>query len=111
MKRTLLLATLFAVHAAITVRALMDRSYLGLFAFAFEGWPARQIFSDLTVGMLLITSWMLSDAKRTGRKAWPYVLATVAVGSFGPLAYLLVGAIRKQQPRNEAAAGRLSAGA
>ncbi len=78
----------------MTIRALMEDSYLELFAFAFRSWQAGQIFSDLTVSLVLVTSWMLWDAKRADRKAWPYVLATLAVGSFAPLTYLLVGELR-----------------
>jgi Terpene cyclase DEP1 len=96
MKKKVLLGVLLAAHSAITVRAMLESSYLDLFKFAFEGWPARQIFSDLTVSLLLVTSWMLGDARKTGRNAWPYVLATVAVGSFAPLAYLLLA------PRSQA---------
>lgn len=40
MKKTLLLSVLFLVHAAITARAMMDMSYVGLYRFAFIGWPS-----------------------------------------------------------------------
>ena len=33
--------------------------------------------------------WMWRDAKATGRNAWPWIVATLALGSFGPLVYLL----------------------
>lgn len=95
MKKRLLLGVLLAAHGAITLRALMDHSYLELYAFAFSGWPQFQIFSDLTVGMVLFTSWMIGDARKTGRTAWPYLVATVVAGSFAPLAYLLVGELRR----------------
>ena len=92
MKSKLLLVVLLLVHGAVTARAMFDTSYLDLYAFAFSDWPARQIFSDLTVSILLITAWMLRDARLSGRNAWPYVIGAVFVGSFAPLAYLLVGA-------------------
>lgn len=39
-KRAVLYMVLLGVHSAITARALADKSYLELFAFAFQGWPA-----------------------------------------------------------------------
>jgi hypothetical protein len=90
-KKTLLVAALLLVHAAVTARTLLDHGYFELVAFPFTSWPAGQVFSDLCVSLLLVTSWLIADARETGRNPWPYVLATVAVGSFGPLVYLLVG--------------------
>ena len=64
-----------------------------------------QLFSDLTVAMVLATSWMIADARKSGRKAWPFVLATFAVGSFAPLAYLLWGELRRRGTNDPARAG------
>jgi hypothetical protein len=33
---------------------------------------------------------MHADARARGRSAWPFIALTLAAGSFGPLAYLLV---------------------
>jgi hypothetical protein len=33
--------------------------------------------------------WIWHDAKAQGRNPWPWIIATLAVGSFGPLVYLL----------------------
>lgn len=35
-RRALLYAALLVLHTAVTARALMDKSYLELFAFAFQ---------------------------------------------------------------------------
>lgn len=98
-KRAVLYIVLLGVHSAITARALMDKSYLELFAFAFQGWPQFQIFSDLTASITLVSSWMIWDARKKGRTVWPYVVATVLTGSFGPLTYLLVGELRGSSVR------------
>ena len=97
-KKSLLFTILLLIHGAVTCRALLDLGYVDLFRFAFSSWPAAQIFSDLSVGMVLVTSWMIGDAPRTGRKVWPYVVATLPVGSFAPLTYLLVGSLRSAPP-------------
>lgn len=65
-RRALLYAALLVLHTAVTARALMDKSYLELFAFAFQGWPAGQIFSDLTVSITLVSSPVaLSRSRRS----------------------------------------------
>lgn len=89
------LVGLFLVHAVVTARASMDSEYLELFAFAFATWPARQLFSDLTVAMVLVVGWMIVDAKKMGRNPWPYVVASVLFGSFAPVAYLLIGELSR----------------
>ncbi|HEU4406128.1 MAG TPA: hypothetical protein VFS43_12755 [Polyangiaceae bacterium] len=50
------------------------------------GWP-MQVFTDLVlmaVGFLVLAA---PDARRRGITLWPYVLATLALGSIGMLAY------------------------
>ena len=49
---------------------------------------------DLVIACLLISSWMVIDARANGRNPWPYVAITLAAGSFGPLLYLLLAGSR-----------------
>ncbi len=89
-----MVAALLVVHTAVSVRALRDHDFFWLFRFAVADWPQGQIFSDLTCMRLVVTSWMVVDARRSGRTVWPYLLATLLLGSFGPLTYLLVRELR-----------------
>ena len=41
------------------------------------------------IALTLVMIWMWQDAKATARNAWPWIVATLALGPFGPLAYLL----------------------
>ena len=81
-------------HTVISVRALMDFGFFDLFRFAYKDWASAQLFSDLTMCLVLLSSWMIVDSRRTGRTVWPWLLATMLLGSFAPLTYLLVGELR-----------------
>lgn len=81
----LLLIAVFAAFGALSLAAIAEHGYFGLFEHQFQS------LADLVVACLLITVWMIGDARRSGRTVWPYLALTLAAGSFGPLLYLLVG--------------------
>lgn len=89
----LILVTL--AFGALTGYALMDVGYLGIFDYHRHSSAGWQVITDLVIACTLAIFWMISDARKTGRNAWPYVLITVGFGSFGPLLYLLVGQSRR----------------
>lgn len=94
MHRTIALVVLGLItldFAALSVYALMDVGYLGLFEYQLASTAGWQVLADLVIVCLLAMAWMIADARRSGRTVWPYLLLTVFGGSFGPLLYLLVG--------------------
>ena len=93
MKKTLLLIALIAL-GGITTAALWQDGVAGLFAAIAHSYGSMQIFTDLVIALTLVMVWMWRDAKSTGRNAWLWISVTVAVGSFGPLLYLIT---RKEQ--------------
>src|SRR4051812_45923411 len=97
MRNRFLLAALLAAHLGVSGRALYQHGYLELFAFAFRDWPQFQIFVDLTVALVLLSAFVARDARRAGRKAWLYLVATPLVGSLAPLLYFVVGAFGNQK--------------
>ena len=88
-KRVALLALLTAAFTVISGIALARFGYVALWQLPFESAGTVQLFADLCIAMLLITSWMMRDARTSGVPALPYVVLTVLTGSFGPLGYLL----------------------
>lgn len=97
MQRPLLIATL-AGFGALTAGALWQHGYWGLFAPHFQTLGGAQVLVDLVIALVLVMVWMVHDARRTGRNPWPYVVLTLATGSFGPLVYLIL-----RQPGDRAA--------
>lgn len=88
MRRAILIAVL-AAFSALTAVALTQHGLWGLFAPLFQSWGAAQVGADLVIALSLFLVWMWRDARRRGRQPLPWLLLTLAAGSFGPLLYLL----------------------
>ena len=88
MQRGVLILVLgaFGVLSAI---AVWQHGYIGLFTHQLASTAGLQVLADLCIALLLVLSWLWTDARRSGRNPWPWVLLTLAAGSFGPLLYLL----------------------
>ncbi|MGL4577086.1 MAG: DUF2834 domain-containing protein [Burkholderiaceae bacterium] len=78
------------VFAGVTVMALQQVGYIGIIIGQFANWGTAQVLGDLVIACTLLMGWIWRDARATGRSPWPYFVATVFAGSFGPLAYLLL---------------------
>jgi hypothetical protein len=97
MTRIPLIITLLA-FGALTAVALAHHGYFGIFALHFKTWAGMQVLTDLVIALALVMVWMWHDARATGRNVWPWIVATLALGSFGPLLYLLT---RKPEPARD----------
>lgn len=100
--RTFTLVAVILAFTALTVRALMDFGYIGLIAFHLTNWGSGQLLADLTIACLFLCVWMYHDAPQRGLSAWPFILITLAAGSFGPLLYLLVRELRTRPTPSKA---------
>lgn len=85
----LIIAAVLAIHTVISVDAMIEVGYIDIFTEANRSWAARQVFSDLSAALLLLSFLLVPDARRLGINPWPYVLAMVPLGSFAPLAYFI----------------------
>ena len=89
-----LLVLVLAAFGALSTVALAQVGYLGLFMPALQSIAGLQLFADLAIALALAIVWMVANARHSGRNPWPWVVATLLLGSFGPLGYLLAGALR-----------------
>ena len=87
--RTALLFVILLAFGAYSLYVMWDVGYLGIWRAGFADAASLQILLDLVITCLLISSWMIADARARSLNAWPFVGVTLAAGSFGPLLYLL----------------------
>ena len=84
------LALVFAAFGAYSLYVIAELGYLGLWQALLSNLAGWQVVLDLLIASVLLLGFLWRDAQRSGRRFWPYVLLTLAAGSFGPLLYLLL---------------------
>jgi hypothetical protein len=89
MIRSLLVIVILA-FGVLTGLAVEQHGYWGIISYHFPSSAGWQVGVDLVISCSLACLWMISDARKTGRNVWPYLLLTLVLGSFGPLFYLLL---------------------
>ena len=81
--------TIFPSNSALSAVALWQHGYWGIIAPHFQSFGAGQVLADLVIALTLAMVWMWHDARAAGRNPWPWIVATLVVGSLSPLLYLL----------------------
>lgn len=89
MRRIVLIVTLIA-FLILTVMAVLQHGYTGIFLQQFESYGGLQVLVDLFIALSLFLVWMWKDAKAAGRNPIPWLLLVLATGSIGALIYLIV---------------------
>jgi len=89
MSRTLLILVL-AAFGAYSTYVLFDVGYVGVLRTHLINSGSVQVACDLLIALSLACVWMVQDARSRGGNPWPFVVATLFLGSFGPLLYLLL---------------------
>ena len=95
MTRLVVLALVFLDFAAFSVYAVDQFGYVGLFEQVLANAATLQIGLDLVIALGLVSLWMWSDAAERGLPFWPYAAVTLALGSLGPLAYMIHRELRE----------------
>jgi cytochrome bd-type quinol oxidase subunit 2 len=63
------------------------QGYFGFVRLAdHEPW-ALQMLLDLVIACAFAVSWVVRDARKRGIASWPFVVATLLLGTIGVLAY------------------------
>lgn len=92
--RYLRFVAVLAVLIAFTILSRMASQATGgfieLWKLGFSSIGNLQILIDLMIACVFAALWMWRDAKERGAVFWPFFFITLALGSFGPLSYLLV---------------------
>ena len=84
--------------SALSIWALSEVGYVGLFQYALASPAGIQVLVDLCLALALVCVWMVADARRRGATVAPFLLLTLTLGSIGPLSYLVV----RELPANAA---------
>jgi len=83
------LVLVLAAFTALTVAAVAKHGYVGIFEHQLQSLAGLQVLADLGIALLLVLAWLWRDARSQGRNPLPWIVLTLATGSFGPLLYLL----------------------
>ena len=89
-RRTLAIAILIP-FTLLTLYAVSQVGYIGIFEYQLHSPAGWQVIADLVIALVLALTWLVPEARRNGRNPWPWVVLTLVAGSFGPLFYLVFG--------------------
>jgi hypothetical protein len=86
-RRTLALIILVP-FSLLTLHAVAQVGYVGIFDYQRHSPAGWQVFADLVISLVLVLGWLIPEARKARRNPWPWVATTLFLGSFGPLLYL-----------------------
>lgn len=99
-RKQLGLSAALIVMLAIDAYAVYLYGSSGFLRAVFANFAGFATFFDLTIALVLILIWISDDARERNASVVPYLILTIALGSVGPLVYL----IRRFGDRTEPAA-------
>jgi len=79
-----------AAFAAFTGWVILRIGYAGFYEQLLATQAGWQVFVDIAIALVMVLSWIRQDARVAGRRFWPYAALTLALGSLGPLLYLVL---------------------
>lgn len=88
--RKILLWTLLIDFGLFSTWVMWEVGYLGIWQAGLASMGSLQVLVDLVIACTLIMVWIHGDARARGVNPWPWIIATLFVGSLAPLLYLLL---------------------
>jgi hypothetical protein len=88
-RKQLALSAALIVLIAVDAYAVNLYGLVGFFRMVFANFASVSTLVDLIIALVLILEWMSDDARERGVSALPFVLLMIALGSIGPLLYLI----------------------
>jgi hypothetical protein len=87
--KTALIVVVWLAFTAFSIVVTVRNGYFGFIELAMREEWGLQVLLDLVIALSLFAGFVVSDAKRRGLRAWPWLVAIVTLGSIGALPYLL----------------------
>lgn len=88
--RQILLGAVLLAFTAFSLQVVGEVGYFGLWQAGLSSQASLQILLDLCIACALAGLWLIGDARQRGVSAWPWLIAVLALGSIGLLAYLFM---------------------
>jgi len=87
--KRILLFVVLSDFLVLTGWGVYELGYVGFFQELLSSTAGIVAAVDLVIALSLVLVWMVRDARAHGISPAPYVVLTLALGSVGPLLYLL----------------------
>lgn len=88
-RKQILFIFLFIGFAILSSWSTYQVGISGIFKAGMDNPGGIQIFTDLIIACSVAWGFMWPDARRRGINPIPYLIGTLALGSFGLLAYMI----------------------
>ncbi len=109
--RLVVLVAIFLAFSGWSSVVVWEHGYFGFLELASASAWGSQVFVDLVIALSIAMAGLRHDARKMDLPFWPYFAVTVALGSIGPLAYLVHREWKKQGMATPAALTGAPAGA
>lgn len=95
--RTLIVVVLGIPFLLFSNWVALTEGYLAIFAVAGANAPSAQVFGDLFISLSLLLTFIAKDCRERGAVFWPWVPATLALGSIAPMGYFAWRALSERK--------------